>query len=311
MSLFTNDISLIFIYIILAILVIITNNSDWNQLVTNGSNYFTYLVGTSETTRVISFETKNLNKINKQTRNISEDTKFTKFTNKNRAEICFNQWLAGLIDGNGCFLLSKAGYTSCEITLPLADERILRIIQNKLGGSIKLRSGVKAVRWRLNNIIGMINLIDKINGYIRHTGRFKQLSIVCAALNIQILTPDTLNNTHGWFSGFFDAEGTINFDFKGTDLHPQLTLSVTNKLLADVLHFKNCFGGEIYFDKSKNGYYKWSFKSQENINLFCEYNKICPIRSIKRNRLFLIKKYYELVNLGAYNTEENSILNKA
>jgi hypothetical protein len=29
----------------------------------------------------------------------------------------FKQWLAGLIDGNGCFLLSKKGYASLEITM--------------------------------------------------------------------------------------------------------------------------------------------------------------------------------------------------
>jgi len=51
-----------------------------------------------------------------------------------------------LIDGDGCLLVSKAGYSSCEITVALADERMLRIIQIKLGGAIKARSGVKAIR---------------------------------------------------------------------------------------------------------------------------------------------------------------------
>ena len=77
------------------------------------------LVGTSETTRATSFG--------------SNETRF-------------NQWLAGLIDGDGSLQVSKAGYSSCEITVALADERMLRIIQNKLGGSIKPRSGVQAIR---------------------------------------------------------------------------------------------------------------------------------------------------------------------
>jgi hypothetical protein len=38
--------------------------------------------------------------------------------------------------------------------------------------------------------------------------------------------------------------------------YPQLTLSVTNKLLVDVIEFKNVFGGNVYFDKGQNGYYK-------------------------------------------------------
>ena len=37
---------------------------------------------------------------------------------------------------------------------------------------------------------------------------------------------------------------------------PQLTLSVTNKALADVEFYKKVFGGAIYFDTAQNGYYK-------------------------------------------------------
>jgi len=75
-------------------------------------SYSSHLVGTSETTRVTFFEPEG-------------------------ATRRFNQWLAGLIDGDGCLLVSKAGYSSCEITVALADERMLRIIQIKLGGAIK------------------------------------------------------------------------------------------------------------------------------------------------------------------------------
>jgi hypothetical protein len=60
----------------------------------------------------------------------------------------FSQWLAGFIDGDGCFLLSKRGYTSLEITTSSKDEEMLRKIQNKYGGSIKARAGLKALRYR-------------------------------------------------------------------------------------------------------------------------------------------------------------------
>src|SRR5271155_381597 len=63
------------------------------------------------------------------------------------SDISFNQWLAGLIDGDGSLLINKSGYTSCEITMSLEDTHALLIIKNKLGGSIKLRSGVKAIRY--------------------------------------------------------------------------------------------------------------------------------------------------------------------
>ncbi len=43
----------------------------------------------------------------------------------------FNEWLAGLIDGDGCFVISKEGYTSCEITAGLLDEPMLHLIKDQ------------------------------------------------------------------------------------------------------------------------------------------------------------------------------------
>lgn len=47
--------------------------------------------------------------------------------------------------------------------------------------------------------------------------------------------------------------------------NPQLTISVTNKLLQDIQWFKDIFDGSIYYDNSQNGYYKWSIQSQKDI----------------------------------------------
>jgi ubiquinol-cytochrome c reductase cytochrome b subunit len=38
--------------------------------------------------------------------------------------------------------------------------------------------------------------------------------------------------------------------------YPQLTISVTNKLLVDVVAFQEIFNGSIYYDRAQNGYYK-------------------------------------------------------
>lgn len=245
-----------------------------NQQVTNVyliSKKFSKLVGTSETSRA---------------------------TCNNETQ--FNQWLAGLIDGDGSLLVSKKGYTSCEITLSSTDERTLRMIQNKLGGSIKLRAGVKAFRWRLHNKPGMLALVARINGYIRHTSRLKQLHHVCHVLNISPILPDTLHSSHGWFSGFFDAEGTIGISHKGPNERPQLTISVSNKLHVDVAHFMSCLSGNVYYDRSQNGTYKWSIQSQTDILKFVDYMKECPSRTSKMNRIHLISTYYQLVAGGLW-----------
>ena len=35
----------------------------------------------------------------------------------------FQEWLAGLIDADGCFLLSKKGYAALEITMDIRDKK--------------------------------------------------------------------------------------------------------------------------------------------------------------------------------------------
>lgn len=126
----------------------------------------------------------------------------------------FCQWLAGLIDGDGCLLVSKKGYTSLEITVAQQDLYLVKYVQDKLGGSIKLRSGAKAFRYRLHNKQGIISLICCINGYIRHSRRLSQLHQVCQALNLTIIEPIELSNKSSWFAGFFDADGTIGIYMK-------------------------------------------------------------------------------------------------
>ena len=254
-----------------------------NQQVTKRSNI---LVGTSETIRPLSSKCSDGNP--------------------------WNEWLAGVIDGDGCFLVSKAGYTSCEITMGLQDEHALAIIKQNLGGSIKLRSGVKALRYRLHNKKGMIELINRVNGNIRHTSceaGIKQLELICSKLNIKIIYPYGLTINNGWFSGFFDADGTITYSVKNN--YPQMTISVTNKLLVDVTPFKEILGGNIYYDKGQNGYYKWSIQSKTEIEKFQCYISKYPSYSNKKKRLFLIKKFYYLKNLRAYSFLDKNPLFKA
>lgn len=182
----------------------------------------------------------------------------------------------------------------------IADERCLRFVQNKLGGSVKVRSGVKALRWRLHNKPAMLKLVQGINGHIRHSARLMQLHRVCLCLGIQPLGPMPLTRANAWFAGFFDADGTITYSLKGPSLVPQLTISVTNKKLVDVQPFKDIFGGNIYFDQAQNGYYKWSVQSQSDILMMLDYFKLCPSRSAKANRLHLVRMYYKLKDLKAY-----------
>lgn len=227
------------------------------------------LVGTSETTRVAT-------------------------SNKSS----FYQWLAGVIDGDGCFLLSKKGYPSLEITMGQEDLPCLRYIQDKLGGSVKMRSGVKAYRYRQHNP-GMIQLVNDLNGLILHSTRLQQLHKLCNALNILPCQPKLPEKTSHWFAGFFDADGTIG---QRIDKNPLLSVRVCNKLLQDVIYLQNTFGGSMYYDSSKNGYYNWSVQSRADVLQMSNYF-IGKTRSNKSKRFFLINDYFRLLDLKAWKSD--------
>lgn len=96
----------------------------------------------------------------------------------------FNHWLAGLLDADGCLLVSKAGYTSCEITVSEKEFALLALVKKKIGGSIKKRSKAKAYRWRLHNREGMISLAFAIDNKLLLEKRRLQLEKVIEYLLI-------------------------------------------------------------------------------------------------------------------------------
>ncbi|KAL6513974.1 cytochrome c oxidase subunit 1 [Orobanche hederae] len=204
----------------------------------------------------------------------------------------FCEWLAGIIDGDGSIQVSQKGYTYLEITMGLEDLPLLRYIQHMLGGSIKMRAGAKAYRYRLHNHLGMIKLMNCINGHIRHSARLLQLHRVCQVLEIPVILPIPLDAQSNWFAGFFDADGTISIAMK----HglPQLSIRVTNKLLQDLESYKVVFGGSLYFDSSQNGYYQWSIQSRKDVIMMLSYFKLKTFRSHKSRRFFLIEEYYKV-----------------
>lgn len=116
---------------------------------------------------------------------------------KSSANQSFNEWLSGLIDGDGSFLLSKKGYASLEITMDIRDEHCLNIIKNKYGGSIKLRSNANALRYRLHHKSGFLELINDVNGLIRNPNRMIQLDKICNHYNLSFVYPPKLIYNNG------------------------------------------------------------------------------------------------------------------
>jgi len=164
----------------------------------------------------------------------------------------FNEWLAGLIDGDGYFILTKKGYVSCEITMDLRDGSILYLVQEKYGGSITRVSKANALKYKLWTKNGLINLINGINGLVRNPVRLLQLNKLCQKYNISLKQPMPLTFNNGWLSGFIDSDGSIYLNEKSG----QVFISITqkNKDMLDPL--VNLFGGKIYSLSSNNPAFK-------------------------------------------------------
>lgn len=218
----------------------------------------------------------------------------------------FFEWLAGFIDGDGCFLLSKKGYASLEIVTQLRDKKCLYIIKQKFGGSVKLYSGDNYLKYRLHHKEGLLNLIGKVNGLLQNPTRILQLGKICDKYNLELKDPKPLTYYNGWLSGFFDTDGSIYLNEASGQIF--ITASQKNRFILEAL--VELYGGTIY-PMIKQGAFKWTcLKKTEVLNLVNNYFKFNPCRSEKMVRINMVDKFYELRKLHAHNGSGNSVLGK-
>jgi Cytochrome C and Quinol oxidase polypeptide I/LAGLIDADG endonuclease len=226
--------------------------------------------------------------------------------NEKEVEVKFNEWLAGVIDGDGCFLLSKKGYASLEITIQLRDQRCLNVIKQKYGGSVKVRSNQNHLRYRLHHKIGLLNLISNIKGLLRNPIRMLQLAKICEKYNLSFIYSKELTYNNGWLAGFFDTDGSVYMNIESAQVF--ITAAQKNKLLLDPLI--KLYGGRVYLSKGPD-HFKWIVYRKNEVIKLLDYFKKYPPRSAKLARIKLIPKFYELRGLGANRAPNNSILGKA
>lgn len=222
-------------------------------------------------------------------------------------QVKFNEWLAGVIDGDGCFQLSKKGYASLEIVTQLRDRRLLYLIKQKYGGAVKLYAGDNYLRYRLHHKAGLLNLIKGVNGLIRNPIRILQLGKICEKYAIDLKDTEPLTYYNGWLAGFFDSDGSIYLNDQSGQIF--ITASQKNRFILDAL--VELYGGQIYA-MVKVGAFKWTcFRKREILSLVNDYFKVNPCRSLKLTRLTMANRFFELRQLHAHNSRPNSDLGKA
>jgi len=228
-------------------------------------------------------------------------------TNKEDNNKKFKQWLAGLIDGDGCFTFSKQGYAGLEITMDIRDEYALQVVKNVYGGSIKLRSNAKALRYRLHHKEGLLRLIKDVNGLIRNSHRLVELNKICIKYQISLILPEKLTYNDAWLSGFFDANGSISIN----KTNWQLSLTVTQKTSELLNPLIDLYDGNIYVDNGSSQSFKWYITKREDVLKLIEYFKENPPKSAKIKRLHLVNNFYELKDMKAHKALSGTLLAKS
>lgn len=204
---------------------------------------------------------------------------------KNLSTIQFKYWLAGLIDGDGSLLVSKKGYSSCEITVGRKELILLSSVKMYCGGSIKMRIKYNKYRWRLHNYKGVNMLLDFIDGKLMLAQRQSQYKNVCAFLGRTPLPSQPISIRNAWLTGFYEAKGY--FHVNRTTLQCNITCAQKDRTL--LLSIQHVMGGRIYYDKSWDGWL-YSASSLADISNWVKYFSLFPLRSWKQVQLHRFKR---------------------
>lgn len=212
-------------------------------------------------------------------------------SDSNNNELAFKQWLAGLIDGDGYFLLTKKGYVSCEITMDARDKKALYEIKQKYGGSIKPISNANAFKYKVRHKKGLVLLLNDVNGLIRNPTRLLQMNKLCIKYDIELKYPKPLTFNDGWLSGFIDSDGSIYFNEASGQVF--ISISQKNKYLLDPLI--SLYGGRVDILSPKIEAFKYIiYRKSELFNLIDNYFSKYPLKTEKLKRLNLVKQFYTL-----------------
>jgi len=248
----------------------------------------------------------------------------------------WNQWFAGVTDGDGTFYINKKEQSiSYEITTHTSDIRILCSIKNTLkSGTIKPRSGSNSVRYRVKNLATIIDIVTRLNGRLYHKGRLNQFKQVCSLLNIPFLpSPPLIDPTNAYLSGLVDSDGTISISTSSSNFPISQKLGVQGRILR-LTHSKGknkiyaritstdsnliavisaSYGfGKIYEEqinvnnKCKQKKYHWTLYSLEDFQTFYDYLKNNQLKSRKLHRLRLAFFYFKYKELK-YHLRPNNI----
>lgn len=144
--------------------------------------------------------------------------------------INFAFYIAGLIEGDGTIHVPKTersakgslNYPSIQIVFHLKDLPLALLIQKEIGhGSISKKKGQNAYIYTVNNLVGLLLLVDILNGKMK-TNKIYELHRLIDWFNQykntffekKVLNTESMIS-NAWLSGFIEADG--HFSIRSTE----------------------------------------------------------------------------------------------
>ena len=248
----------------------------------------------------------------------------------------WNEWFAGLVDGDGCFYINKKKEISFELTTSILDSALLYHIQTQLkGGSVQRRTGSKSIRYRVKKKTIIQNIVLRCNGRLQHPSRLIQFKHACALLKIKFQpSPKQIHSNNRYLGGLIDSDGTLTISVSGFVQNKpqevgkiekqsrlensrgwnQLTLKVSSKHEKLLLFVQQSyFIGTITKEeanvqnKKPNPIYHWVLRSEKDFQWLSAYLNAYPLKSVKMHRVHLTLHYFHLKKLK-YHLQNNDTM---
>ena len=213
----------------------------------------------------------------------------------------FSEWLAGLIDGDGYFYSASGKFNNFSITMDSRDQKVLEEVKERFGGKIYSVKNANALRYVLSKKKELLVLIHVINGLIRNPKRLEQMNNYCIKYSVELKQPVPLTYNNGWLSGFIDSDGSIYF----SESSGQVFIGISQKNINLLESLVNLYGGKIISVSPKIDAYKYVvYRKNDLFNLVDNYFSKYPLRTLKGERIKLIKQFY-IARLYLKNTNNN------
>jgi hypothetical protein len=175
---------------------------------------------------------------------------------KPQSKIDFGHYLAGLIDGDGHF----SNTPQLVIVFNELDASLAYYIKSEIGyGNIYKVKNKKAIILVISKKLGIIKVLDLINGKIRSNNKFYQI-------NKNILTNpkfktfsnfnfnSDLNLNNHWLAGFADADASFQIKLinRNNKTEVRLNFQIDQKKNDLLILIKNYLGGNIGYSNNQD-----------------------------------------------------------